>query len=76
MLKCKDIANIASDYLDGEMTLKQKFLVQLHLFICANCKRFMRHLLSTIDYLRRMKRQTAGKAETAQILSLLPDKKD
>ena len=75
MLKCKDIANLASDYLDGDLDQKQRFLFKIHLFICINCKRFVRHLLSTLGFISGMKRQTANVNETKRILSLLPDKK-
>jgi hypothetical protein len=73
MLKCKDIANVASDYLDGSLDWKKLFFVKLHLFICVNCKRFVRHLLTTIRYIGGMKRQTATSAETGRILALLPE---
>ncbi len=73
MLKCKDIANLASDYVDGELDWKQRLLMKLHLFICVNCKRFVRHLLSTIGILRGMKRQTATSVETARVMSHLSD---
>lgn len=74
MLKCKDIANLASDYLDGSLDWKQNFLMRLHLFICVNCKRFIRHLLSTIRLIGGMRRQTATADETTRILALLPDR--
>jgi hypothetical protein len=47
MLKCKDVAHLASDYLDknidGTLTLR----IRLHLILCANCRRFVRHLRIT-----------------------------
>ena len=73
MLKCKDIANVASDYLDDNLDWKKLFFVKLHLFICVNCKRFVRHLLTTIRYIGGMKQQTATAEETKGVMSLLPD---
>ena len=47
MLKCKDVAHLASEYLDkntdGVLTLR----IRLHLMLCANCRRFVRHLRIT-----------------------------
>ena len=75
MLKCKDIANVASDYLDDNLDWKKLFFVKLHLFICVNCKRFVRHLLTTIRYIGGMKRQTAAAEETKGVMSLLPNQR-
>lgn len=47
MLKCKDVAHLASEYLDkntdGILTLR----IRMHLLLCANCRRFVRHLRIT-----------------------------
>lgn len=42
MLSCKQVAAIASDYLDNSSPLKWQ--IRLHLLMCANCRRFVRHL--------------------------------
>jgi hypothetical protein len=45
MLSCKQVATIASDYLDNNTPLKWQ--IRLHLLMCANCRRFVRHLKIT-----------------------------
>ena len=45
MLSCKQVATIASDYLDNSTPLKWQ--MRLHLLMCANCRRFVRHLKIT-----------------------------
>jgi|GEM_PF-246193 len=45
MLSCKQVASIASDYLDNNTPLKWQ--VRLHLMMCSNCRRFVRHLKIT-----------------------------
>ncbi len=45
MLSCKQVATIASDYLDNSTPLKWQ--IRLHLLMCANCRRFVRHLKIT-----------------------------
>lgn len=42
MLSCKQVAAVASDYLDNNTPLKWQ--IRLHLLMCANCRRFVRHL--------------------------------
>jgi hypothetical protein len=45
MLNCKQVATLASDYLDNNTPLKWQ--IRLHLMVCANCRRFVRHLKVT-----------------------------
>jgi hypothetical protein len=47
MLSCKQVAAVASDYLDNNTPLKWQ--IRLHLLMCANCRRFVRHLKITRD---------------------------
>jgi len=45
MLSCKELAqHQASDYLDGQLTLRQRFGVQIHLALCDHCRRFIKQL--------------------------------
>lgn len=44
MLNCKQIAQQASDYLDQESSTGLTWQIRLHLLMCANCRRFVRHL--------------------------------
>jgi flagellar biosynthesis chaperone FliJ len=45
MLSCKQVATTASDYLDNNTAVKWQ--MRLHLMMCANCRRFIRHLKIT-----------------------------
>lgn len=64
MLSCKQVATIASDYLDNNTPLKWQ--VRMHLLLCANCRRFIRHLKIT----RQVSAQMANKnsSEDAEIV--------
>jgi len=74
MLKCNEIANLASDYLDRNLSWKEYFSVKMHLFMCGHCKRFVEHLLSTIRVVQGMERPLATPQETENILNHLSDK--
>ena len=67
MLKCRDIATVASDYLDANQTLKQRLAVAMHLLICGHCRAFIRHLRLALVYYRRLPVQTLDDAEAAVI---------
>jgi predicted anti-sigma-YlaC factor YlaD len=54
MLTCKELARqYASDYLDHELTPRQRFSVRVHLMLCRNCRRFINQLKMVRDVLRR-----------------------
>lgn len=57
MLSCKQVAALASDYLDNSSPLKWQ--IRLHLLMCANCRRFVRHLKITQEVSARMTTQQA-----------------
>jgi hypothetical protein len=52
MLNCKQVATLASDYLDNNTSLRWQ--IRLHLLMCANCRRFIRHLRITREVGARM----------------------
>ena len=47
MLNCKEVTQIASDYLDKNIAGTLGWQVRLHLLACKCCRRFMRHLKIT-----------------------------
>lgn len=47
MLNCKQVAQLASDYLDKESSTSLTWQMRWHLLMCANCRRFVRHLRIT-----------------------------
>ena len=44
MLNCKQISQLISQSLDRKLTLRERFALKLHLFICNKCKQFSQHL--------------------------------
>ncbi|MBX2823961.1 MAG: zf-HC2 domain-containing protein [Gammaproteobacteria bacterium] len=51
MLMCKDLAVIASDYIDGELTGMQNLSVRMHLMMCKDCRTFIGNLRASSDLL-------------------------
>ncbi|WDU63605.1 zf-HC2 domain-containing protein [Pseudomonas poae] len=44
MLTCKEQVARSSDYLDGQLTFRERLLVRHHLMFCPNCRRFTRQM--------------------------------
>ena len=54
MLTCKELVAHSSDYLDGQLTLRQRIAVRAHLAMCGNCRRFIRQMKLTQAVIRQM----------------------
>jgi len=44
MLTCKEQVARSSDYLDGQLTFRERLLVRHHLMFCPHCRRFIRQM--------------------------------
>ena len=60
MLMCKDLAVIASDYIDGELPVLQKMSVRMHLMMCRHCRTFIGNLRASSNLLSA---HSSGKAD-------------
>lgn len=52
MLMCRDLAGIASDYIDGELGTTRKLSVKMHLMRCKDCRTFIGNLRASTDLMR------------------------
>ena len=80
MLSCKQVATMASDYLDKNTDAKLQWKIRLHLMVCANCRRFIRHLKITQQVAPGMAQQSAEvntvEVDAEQILKRVRDTLD
>lgn len=67
MLSCKQVATLASDYLDKNTDSKLRWKIRVHLMMCANCRRFIRHLKITQQVAAGMEQQPV-EVDAEQIL--------
>ena len=44
MLSCKQQVARSSDYLDGQLSFRQRLLVRHQLLFCPNCRRFIKQM--------------------------------
>lgn len=72
MLSCRDITERASDYLDGDISGRQRLAIRMHIMICRHCRRLLRQLsLLRISLGRRQPQLT--EAQQRQLLLKLGD---
>jgi predicted anti-sigma-YlaC factor YlaD len=51
MISCKQISELSSDYLDGNLTFTQKLSVRFHTLMCKYCRRFLTQLSMAATFL-------------------------
>jgi anti-sigma factor RsiW len=54
LLSCKELVANSSDFLDGQLRLRQRIAVRVHLASCSNCRRFIRQMRLTQAVLRKL----------------------
>lgn len=48
MLECKDVAEEASNYLDGDLPLGKRIGLFFHLVVCSCCRAYLQQIRQTI----------------------------
>jgi anti-sigma factor RsiW len=70
MLTCKEQVARSSDYLDGQLSFRERLMVRHHLMFCSNCRRFIRQMRLMQATLRKMPESpVAGADELAERLA-------
>ncbi|MWV17987.1 anti-sigma factor [Pseudomonas sp. L-22-4S-12] len=54
MLSCKELVAHSSDFLDGQLSLRERLSVRAHLAMCRHCRRFIRQMKVTQGVLRAL----------------------
>ena len=54
MLSCKELTEIATEYLERDLPWGERLRVQLHLWMCRHCRRYMDQMRKVIALLRRL----------------------
>ncbi|MDX1756302.1 MAG: zf-HC2 domain-containing protein [Marinobacter sp.] len=62
MLMCRDLAIIASDYLEGELATADRLSVKMHLMMCRHCRSFIGNLRNSVELMRAHSSQSLDPA--------------
>ncbi|MXR29471.1 anti-sigma factor [Pseudomonas sp. PICF6] len=54
MLTCKEQVARSSDFLDGQLSFRERLMVRHHLMFCATCRRFIRQMRLMQATLRKL----------------------
>jgi len=69
MLKCQQVAERASDFLDAKLTLRARLQMRLHLMMCRFCREYVRQMALIVRTVRRLPRDEPPANVKASLLS-------
>ena len=58
MITCKQLNDIASDFLDGELSVWKRLAIWLHRVMCTDCSRYLLQLKLSTTAVQKMSDQT------------------
>ncbi len=48
MMSCKDVASLASEYLEKDLSSRRRWSLRFHLFLCVDCRKFVEGIRSVM----------------------------
>lgn len=71
MFQCKDIAEEASNYLDGDLPLGKRIGLFMHLVICSCCRNYLQQIRETINTIAVIKPKEKDSTDTQALAQKL-----
>ncbi|MBS0639940.1 MAG: zf-HC2 domain-containing protein [Acetobacteraceae bacterium] len=68
MPTCRDMAELATDYLDGTLPWYRRWSARLHLHACQACRNYFDQMRRTIALLRGAPPSTLSESEATLVL--------
>ncbi len=65
---------MATDYMDGQLGLRRRLAVRLHLAICKGCRAFMQQMRRTVRLIRDLPAATPTPETEARLLATLANR--
>ena len=54
MMSCREVTELASQYVDRELPIAKRMAMRMHVTMCVHCRRFVRQLRATLELLRSL----------------------
>ena len=54
MLTCKELTELATDYLEENLPWHERLRIQVHLWMCRHCRTYLDQMRKVIGLLRRL----------------------
>jgi anti-sigma factor (TIGR02949 family) len=70
---CKEVVDLAADYVEGEMTAPQATAFEMHLNFCDGCSTFIDQIRETAATARRLSEEQIPEELRAKLISAFRD---
>ena len=57
MLSCKELTELATDYLEKDLPWRERLRVQVHLWMCRYCRSYLDQMRKVVALLRRLPKE-------------------
>jgi anti-sigma factor RsiW len=71
VLKCRDMAELVTPYLEGSLPVKIRLAARFHLWLCGACRRYVAQIRETIQFLRAGPKPVPSPEDESKIIELL-----
>lgn len=71
MFECKDVAEEASNYLDGDLPLGKRIGLLFHIVICSCCRAYLQQIRQTIRTVSVVRPREASQVDTQALAERL-----
>lgn len=76
MLKCKDIPEHASDYVERTLDRRTRAMFRLHLLLCRHCRRFVRQFRTLLGAFGRKRPPALSEERVERIVKALGERRE
>lgn len=75
MLKCREVSELASRYVDHDLGMMTRAQIRLHLMMCKHCTRYVRQLRRTVALLSEIAPREPSLVDDARFVALLKQRR-
>lgn len=68
MLSCKEVTELATAYMERDLSFWKRLEFRMHVAMCQHCRAFMDQVKKTVDVLSRLPREPAPPEARAELL--------
>lgn len=54
MLSCKELTELATDYLEDDLAWRARLRIRVHLWMCGHCRRYVDQMRKVVALLKRL----------------------
>lgn len=76
MLSCREVTELVSDYLEGDLPRRERLRVQVHILMCRYCRRYLSQMRKVVGILRGLPAEPAPPEVLDKLLPQFREKHD